>query len=144
MQRHGLLVELPHGGMKTEACLREAFEAKYAATYGRGTAYHQANIELVVLRVEGAYQDSSPAVRPLAEAKQEEPHEAFTTSRAAYFPELGGFVDSPVYLGDRLLSGHVLKGPALIERMGDTALVPPGFVGRVDTFGNIVVTTENS
>jgi N-methylhydantoinase A/oxoprolinase/acetone carboxylase beta subunit len=37
-----------------------------------------------------------------------------------------------VFEGGALDSGHVVEGPALIERMGDTVVVPPGYTATVD------------
>jgi N-methylhydantoinase A/oxoprolinase/acetone carboxylase beta subunit len=39
-----------------------------------------------------------------------------------------------VYDGDLLRAGNVVQGPALIERMGDTVVVPPGYAAAVDRY----------
>jgi N-methylhydantoinase A len=42
----------------------------------------------------------------------------------------------------KLKSGNVLKGPAVVLQMDTTTLILPGHVGRVDDFGNILITPE--
>ena len=144
LQRHSLQVEVPLDGLPNEAFLRNAFDQKYAATYGEGTGYREASIEIIVLRMEGTFRDFQPILRKLPEADQRNPAAAMKARRPAYFPEAGGFTDTPIYAGERLLFGHVLQGPALVERMGDTALIPPGFSGRVDVFGNISIASHRN
>ena len=40
-------------------------------------------------------------------------------------------------------AGDTITGPAIIEEFGSTVPVHPGFVVRVDTFGNLVITKED-
>jgi N-methylhydantoinase A len=42
----------------------------------------------------------------------------------------------------RLLAGHTLPGPAIIEQDDTTVLIPRGFTGTVDVFGNITITAS--
>jgi len=49
-----------------------------------------------------------------------------------------------VYWRDGLEAGDVVEGPAVIEEYGATVPVHPGFVARVDRFGNLLVTAEEA
>ena len=60
--------------------------------------------------------------------------------RPVYFPEFGGFRDTPVYDRDALRSGDTFTGPAVIEEQGSTLVVGPGGSFRVTSSGNMVVT----
>jgi N-methylhydantoinase A len=51
----------------------------------------------------------------------------------------GGFVDAAGYDWEMMHVGQVVGGPAVIEGMSATALIPPGWVGRVNKIGAIVV-----
>jgi N-methylhydantoinase A len=51
----------------------------------------------------------------------------------------GGFVDAAGYDWEMMHVGQVVAGPAVIEGMSATALIPPGWVGRVNKIGAIVV-----
>jgi N-methylhydantoinase A len=51
-----------------------------------------------------------------------------------------GFVDTPVHWRPDLRAGDTFTGPAIVEEFGSTTPVHPGFVVRVDTLGNLVIT----
>ena len=42
----------------------------------------------------------------------------------------------------RLRAGNRIHGPAVVSEYGATTFVPPGWSGRVDTFGNVVLEPE--
>jgi N-methylhydantoinase A len=44
-----------------------------------------------------------------------------------------------VWRRDALLAGNVVAGPAVIEQMDTTTLVPPGLAARVDPTGNLII-----
>jgi N-methylhydantoinase A len=117
--------------------LLRAFEEKYEFTYGRDTAYRDAGIELTTLRVVGRVptgrygQSSNGAVHTGAP----EPY----LWRRAYFRAAGGFVETPCFRGEDLRTGHSFAGPAIIERMGDTVVIPTGTTASVDHVGNLIL-----
>ncbi len=45
--------------------------------------------------------------------------------RPAYFPELGGFVETPVFRRAELLPGARIEGPAVVEEDESTVVVVP-------------------
>ena len=44
-----------------------------------------------------------------------------------------------IYDREKLLAGDKIPGPAIVTEMDSTTLIEPGFVGTVDTFGNILI-----
>jgi N-methylhydantoinase A/oxoprolinase/acetone carboxylase beta subunit len=50
------------------------------------------------------------------------------------FFEPVGYTPTSVYDGEALKSGNVLAGPAIVERMGDSVVVPPGYEAAVDRY----------
>ena len=52
-------------------------------------------------------------------------------------PKCTGWADTAVYDRDRLRSGHTFDGPAVIEQLDSTTLVPPGSRAEVDEWRNI-------
>ena len=48
------------------------------------------------------------------------------------FEESEGFVECPIYTRVDFRDGDVLEGPAIVERMDATTVVPPGFRMTVD------------
>lgn len=55
----------------------------------------------------------------------------------------GEIRDAVIYDRVKLLAGDVIKGPAVITEMDSTTLVLVGHVGKVDDFGNILITPED-
>ncbi|MGH2871087.1 MAG: hydantoinase/oxoprolinase family protein, partial [Solirubrobacteraceae bacterium] len=76
-------------------------------------------------------------VQPLAPVQRaaagEDPAAALKGERQAYF-EPAGFVPALVYDGALLRPGNVIAGPAIIERMGDSVVVPRGYRADVDRY----------
>jgi N-methylhydantoinase A len=65
---------------------------------------------------------------------------AQTGSRPVVFSRAAAAVATAVYWRPKLGPGDVVRGPAVIEEYGATVPVHPGFVARVDRFGNLLVT----
>jgi N-methylhydantoinase A len=139
LQVHELAVPVTGQALTEEEALSlpGAFERLYEKIYGSGTGYSQVGIEMVKVRVDGV---ATPATPPLGQTNtvpEPDPASAFKGVRDAYLPSLGRFVPTKVYDGDRLQYGNLLEGPCIIERMGDTVVVPAGARGSVDTFGTL-------
>jgi N-methylhydantoinase A/oxoprolinase/acetone carboxylase beta subunit len=47
----------------------------------------------------------------------------------------------PVYDGDRLVHGNRLAGPAIVESVNTTIVVPRGWSARYDGLGNCLLET---
>jgi len=52
-------------------------------------------------------------------------------------------VDTPVYRRDDLVAGTRFAGPAIIEQLDSTTVVPPGVATEVDRFLNIIMRVGN-
>jgi N-methylhydantoinase A len=60
--------------------------------------------------------------------------QALVEKRKVWFAE-SGFAATPVYERDRLPSGCRIVGPAIVEQMDTTTVVPPRAVLKSDRFG---------
>ena len=60
--------------------------------------------------------------------------------RRAYFADLGGFVDTPLYDRSALKAGATFEGPAIVEEKDSTAVIGPHATVRVDEYQNLIVT----
>ena len=49
----------------------------------------------------------------------------------------GGYVDCPVFDRAQMISGDTIAGPAIVEQMDTTTVIPPGFHARVDAALNL-------
>ena len=68
-----------------------------------------------------------------------DPYEARKGRRQVFFEEAGGYVECETYERLRLLAGNVVAGPAVVEQMDTTTVIPPGETAVVDRFGTLVV-----
>jgi N-methylhydantoinase A len=112
--------------------VERAFYAAHEARYVHAT---DDAVEIVSLRVSAYGVAAKPAL----------PRAPVTGSPAAARVDQRGvlFDATPtataVYARDRLPSGVVLDGPALIEEQGTTTVVPPGFRATVDGHANLLL-----
>ena len=51
-----------------------------------------------------------------------------------------GELETPLYDRDLLASGNRIAGPALVVQLDTTTVVPPGWQGEVDAYGNLLLT----
>jgi N-methylhydantoinase A/oxoprolinase/acetone carboxylase beta subunit len=68
---------------------------------------------------------------------------ADVASRRAVVFEVGGRprrFETAIYDRASLKSGNVIMGPAIVEQMDSTTVIPPGRSAAVDSFGNLVIT----
>jgi N-methylhydantoinase A len=119
--------------------LRARFERQYADLYGEGAGYHQAGIELVKVRVDGIAAAVTPSIVPDERAPEPDASAALRDERPVYFVETRRHVATPIYDGDALRFGNLLAGPCIVERMGDTIVIPPAVQAEVDQFGNLIL-----
>jgi N-methylhydantoinase A/acetophenone carboxylase len=70
----------------------------------------------------------------------EEPDaKAFKGKREAYWEEIGGWSNTPTYLGSYLLPGNLIEGPALVDAVSTTLVLPPNRRLSVDRYRNIII-----
>jgi N-methylhydantoinase A len=120
-QGHEVRIALPDGALGPDSDLVARFEREYERLYGRGGP--DVGVEAINWRVVS----SGPAPALELTATNEEPAgEAQRASRRAYFPALGGFVDTPVYDRYALTPGTRFSGPAIVEERESTLVVGPG------------------
>lgn len=72
----------------------------------------------------------------------EDSSHAAKVSRHAYFDELRGFVETPVYDGNRLEHGNTVVGPAIVEDATTSVVVFPRHRLVVNRFGDYAYTIE--
>jgi len=60
-------------------------------------------------------------------------------TRKAYFKDLGGMIDTPIYKGADLKPGNSISAPAIIEEPTTTILVMPGSHASITSYGNYLI-----
>ena len=137
-QNFELRVDVPSGNITPEIlCHVEAeFHTAHEALYSY--ALRSAPVELVNLRV------TATAPLPRARAVEIEPHvgpveRACIGMRDVFFGRLHGWVRAACFDRTQLGDGAVIDGPAVLQQLDSTIALPPGDVGRIDRFGNLIV-----
>ncbi|MEO6021443.1 MAG: hydantoinase/oxoprolinase family protein, partial [Knoellia sp.] len=98
-------------------------------------------VEWVNLRVTGVGPITRPELLEIDSADGSSAEErAQRSTRQVCFDADQGYVDTGVWWRPDLRAGDTLSGPAIIEEFGSTVPVHPGFVVKVDAFGNLVIT----
>jgi N-methylhydantoinase A len=122
--------ELDEAGLTV---LIAAFHREHRAAYGYDLPDQP--VEIVNLRLSVTVPRRSPATeRPSSLPRGIA--EAICERRSVWFPQTG-FVTTPVYHRESLAAGAGLRGPAIIEQMDATTVVPPDAAATVDEFGNL-------
>ena len=133
-QSYELTVELPSRDVDDETIgeADAAFHRLHAQAYGHA-AFDEPTM-IVNVRVTGIGDIPKPGLRRAPESAV-----APTGSghRMVHFSEAGGFVETPIYVRRSLQGTASIVGPAVIEEMDSTTVIPPGFVAVVDGQANL-------
>ncbi|MFC7221996.1 hydantoinase/oxoprolinase family protein [Halalkalicoccus sp. GCM10025322] len=109
----------------------EAAEEDFHAAHERAYGYRMdETVELVNLRASASVAREAPAVAYEADG------DPLKGEREAYFPD-AGHRETAVYDRERLAPGEQIEGPAVLEQAESTAVVPPGWNGRIDRDGTL-------
>jgi N-methylhydantoinase A len=130
-QAYELTVPMAPGAITRESLdrLAAAFHDEHRQTYGH--ANPEEPVQLVNLRLTAI--GRLPRLR-LAQPPASVP--ARRRMREVWFPEIGS-APCPVHWRDGLVAGETRAGPAVIEAMDSTIVVPPGWIASVDGKGYI-------
>jgi N-methylhydantoinase A len=134
-QTHRLTVKLPQSDVNGET-LAKLFEDEHMLRYGVKV---DVPVRLINLRLRA----SAPAPlsfnvkHPPLPTKQGAPKQ----SRMIF---AGTAYDAPVWRREAITSATVVSGPARIDQVDTTTVVPPGWTARLDKLGNIIVLREGA
>ena len=117
------------------AAIATAFHRRHEQLYehcDRAAALQVINARVVISAV-----NPRPDFSPVTE----EVHEAVPERRVAVFLD-GAMCDAALYHRAQLRPGARFPGPAIVAQSDTTTCIPGGFAGRVDGFGNLVLTVS--
>ncbi len=136
-QEHAVTVDLENAifDRADRAAIKSAFDAVHLQRYG--TSAPNEPSDLVSLRITVAGLMSKPPREKLPMSGEKPPDEALLAPRKVCFSAQAGFVDTPIYLRDKLQAGNRIHGPALIEEHASTTTLMPDDLLVVDAFGNL-------
>ncbi len=119
--------------------LRSRFYERYEQLYGRGSSYRDARLEIVTLRLRAMADTPRPALAAAAELSASIPEAASRPARAIYWQSLKREASTPIFDGAHLPPGCAIEGPAVVETVQTSVVVPPGRTLTVDRFGNFEI-----
>ena len=133
-QAYELTLPVDSGPVTRESLTRlaEAFHEKHQQTYGH--ANRTEAVQLVNLRLTALGRLPDLTLR-----QQADPAKARLRTREVWFTTTG-FTPTPVHWRDGLTEGTQLVGPAIVEALDSTTVVPPGWTARVDALGYLRMT----
>src|SRR5215472_8998170 len=126
-------------GRLTAAALRAArdkFDERHAQIHGHAAKERPVEVVSYRLRVRVAV----PKYEPREEAAPPSPRDAAAVKGKRSISLNGAAIEATLYERDRLDIGATVAGPAIVEQFDATTLIPPSWSGRVDGYGNLVVT----
>jgi N-methylhydantoinase A len=137
-QNYELAVPLPEGPVNaaTLEALSAGFENLHRQRYG--FVADGETVQVVTLRLE-ATGLVRKAVLPIYPDAGPDATGAIIGERPVWFPEAGDFVTTPIYSREELKPGNLFSGPAIVEQMDTTTVVPPGMDARVDSYLNLIL-----
>jgi N-methylhydantoinase A len=95
----------------------------------------EAPVEIYRLNVRAVGVTPKPSLKAHASNRSVAPSPQ--TTRRVRFDEVEEPVETPIYLRGELPAGAELDGPAIVEQLDSTTLVPPGWRAEVDEWLNI-------
>jgi len=140
-QGYELRTAAPGGAVDTGflAGLTEAFHAEHRRQYG--SSFSDKPVRLVNARVVGLGRIPELRAQAIAGGGVVPASSALIGTREVVFEEAG----RPRHFATRcwrraaLAAGNRLEGPAIVEQMDSTTVIPPGLHARVDDYGNLVI-----
>lgn len=119
--------------------IRAGFDAAHLRQYGKD--FPEKQVQIVNIRIQGRGRTVPLQATTSVMADDADPINAKTGSRLAYYLQEGEPIglQTPSFDRLKLHPGHKLIGPAIVDQMDTTTVIPPGFGGVVDASGNIVL-----
>ena len=137
-QGHEIQVPLPAGRLSIESvpAIINSFEEIYRRLFERLS--QSVPVEIINWRIISS--GPAPQVRLQVDGNEQTLAQTVQKgSRKAYFPELGGYREIPVYNRYVLLPGTSFTGPAVVEERESTVIVGPDCCFRIDEQMNLIV-----
>lgn len=116
-----------------------AFEEQYARIYAKGARFPQAGFEIFEVGLVASVPKIKPRIVQLP-LEGEDPSAAHTGVRPAWFG--GDWVATPRFRWSALRPGNVVRGPAVVEEVTTTLVIPPGRRARLDGYRIVWIEDE--
>ena len=138
-QNFELRIDLPAAGLDaaTLDSVIADFHAQHEKAYG--FAHPDSAVQLVNLRAVAHGHVGKPELPLLVTGHGRPGPDALLGTREVDFGADDGALPTPVLDRAALLAGDVIAGPAVVEQLDSTTLIPPDWSATVDGFGNLLI-----
>ena len=109
-----------------------AFHAEHKAQYSYDIP--ERIVEIVNCRLEAVGQTPKPPMESETSGTDEA-----TSTRRVHFGANGGWQEAIVYERGNLITDKEIQGPAILEEMSSTTVVPPNYKATTDEVGNLTL-----
>jgi len=137
---HELTLSLPAGTddlqEKELGKLYDDFHELYEKSYGQGSGYREAGMEVMTFRLTARGRLKKPNIARHLVAGNDSA-QAVKSHRLVYFEEYRDLVDTAIYDFNKMRPGHEVTGPAIIETPVTTIVVNPKDHAFMDEFRNV-------
>ncbi len=119
----------------TEAAIRRAFDQAYSAAFSRllpGLLIGIMSLRATAIGKRPAF--DAAVFSPQASASLEK---ARVNAREVWFDD--GWHQTPIWSRLELPAGSIIAGPAILEQPDSTTVIEPGFSGRTDALGSLIL-----
>lgn len=137
-QNYEIPVNVPTGPVTAETieAIRQGFLDGHRQLYG--FVADGEPIQMVTYRLEAiGVVDKASLVRH--ESVGEDSSAAITGSRKMWDSAAGGFIETKLYDRAKLKAGNIIQGPAIVDQMDTTTVIPSDMVARVDNYLNLIL-----
>jgi N-methylhydantoinase A len=134
-----LQIPVPESTLEVDAVSRlvAAFNQAHLREAGYVMPREITEVEIVNARVIALGLTETPELAP--EGGAGTAGDAYAGSRPVFFHDAGKFVDTAAYDRNQLRPTAIVEGPAIIEQLDSTTLIPPGWTAEVDRYLNLVL-----
>jgi len=140
-QEHVIKVPIAYG--KIDVSRVKEIENAFTKAHEREYRFVLPNnaIEMVNFHATGILGVKKPALPTMA-SEDKSVDKALKEERRIYFGQKEGSKRIPIYSKDLLPPTAEISGPAIIEELTSTIIVPKDFKSKIDKFGNVLMTKE--
>lgn len=118
--------------------IKKAFHDEHNRLYGYSLEEEDTEIEMINIRLRALGKTEKPKF--LSDTKTVIPLEsALKDKRKVYIPESNELKDVNVYDGELSLSGNIIIGPAVIEKVNTSIFISESYNCQIDKYGSFII-----
>jgi N-methylhydantoinase A/oxoprolinase/acetone carboxylase beta subunit len=117
----------------------EEFEREYSELYSPYSVYPKGGVEIYNFILQATVPRPVPELQIFTGKGNLPPKDALKGKRPAFWEVYNGLRDTPVYEQKLLETENIIDGPAIIEAVDTTTVLPPGVKLIVDRYHSLVI-----